>query len=162
MQLGFGLPVAGVWATPDALVAVARRAEALGYAGAWAFQRLLYPAAPRNAYYGAPGAAWPEAFRSVLDPIVALTYAASATTRIRVGVSVLIQPFYAPPVLARQLASLDVVSRGRLTVGLGIGWSLDECDAVGAPSDRRGARATEFIRCLQALCKCAGSPKFNT
>jgi len=55
MQLGFGLPTAGAWATPEALVAVARRAEALGYRALWTFQRLFYPVAPREEYYGAPG-----------------------------------------------------------------------------------------------------------
>jgi alkanesulfonate monooxygenase SsuD/methylene tetrahydromethanopterin reductase-like flavin-dependent oxidoreductase (luciferase family) len=101
-------------------VTVARRAEALGYASVWNFQRLLYPVAPRNEYYGSPGA-WPEAFRSTLDPIVALTWAAAHTRTIRLGVSVLVMPFYQPIVLAKQLATLDVMAAGRLEVGLGIG-----------------------------------------
>jgi probable F420-dependent oxidoreductase len=113
------------------------------------FQRLFYPATPRNEYYGAPGP-WPEAFRSVLDPVVALTWAAAHTQRIRLGVSVLVMPFYQPLVLAKQLATLDVMAAGRLDVGVGIGWSLDEFEATGAPMDRRGARADEFIRVLTA------------
>jgi probable F420-dependent oxidoreductase len=129
---------------------VARRAEELGYASAWVFQRLLYPVAPRNEYYGSPGP-WPEAFRSALDPIVALTWAAAHTRRIRLGVSVLIMPFYQPVVLAKQLATLDVVAAGRLDVGVGIGWSLDEFEAAAVPSDRRGARADEFLAALSAV-----------
>jgi probable F420-dependent oxidoreductase len=113
------------------------------------FQRLFYPVAPRNEYYGAPGP-WPEAFRSALDPVVALTWAAAHTRTIRLGVSVLIMPFYQPLVLAKQLATLDLMSGGRLDVGLGIGWSLDEFEAAGVPLDRRGARADEFLRVLSA------------
>jgi probable F420-dependent oxidoreductase len=141
--------VAGTWATPDAVATVARHAEELGYASAWVFQRLLYPVAPRNEYYGSPGA-WPEAFRSALDPIVALAWAAAHTRTVRLGVSVLIMPFYQPIVLAKQLATLDVMAAGRLDVGVGIGWSLDEFEAAGVSAERRGARADEFIRVLTA------------
>lgn len=150
MRLGFALPIAGEWATPENLVRVARHGEALGYASLWVFQRLLYPAAPREEYYGAPGGPWPPAFQSVLDPVVALSFAAAHTERIRLGTSVLIVPFYSPVVLAKQLASLDVVSRGRLDVGLGLGWSRDEYTAAGAAWGERGARADEFIACLKA------------
>ena len=113
------------------------------------FQRLFYPVAPRNEYYGAPGP-WPEAFRSAFDPVVALSWAAAHTRTIRLGVSVLIMPFYQPLVLAKQLATLDVMSGGRLDVGVGIGWSLDEFEATGVPADRRGARADEFLKVLRA------------
>src|SRR5262249_57143258 len=65
--------------------------------------------------------------------------------------SVLIMPYYTPILLAKQLATLDVVSGGRLDVGLGIGWSEDEYDAVGVPFRRRGRRADEFLRCLKAI-----------
>ncbi|MBI2217129.1 MAG: LLM class F420-dependent oxidoreductase [Candidatus Rokubacteria bacterium] len=150
MHLGFGLPTAGAWATPDSVVTIARRAEALGYRSVWAFQRLLYPVAPQNLYYGAPGAAWPDAFRSVLDPLVALSFVAAATERVRLGASVLLMPFYSPVLLARMLASIDIVSRGRLDVGVGTGWSLDELQAVGVPPDERGPRADEFLECLKA------------
>jgi len=128
---------------------VARRAEELGYASAWVFQRLFYPVAPRNEYYGSPGA-WPEAFRSALDPVVALAWAAAHTRTLRLGVSVLVMPFYQPLVLAKQLATLDVVASGRLDVGVGIGWSVDEFEAAGVPADRRGARADEFLKVLTA------------
>ncbi len=130
---------------------MARRAEALGYDSVWVFQRLLYAKRPRNEYYGAPGRAWPEAFKSVLDPLVALTFAAAVTERVRLGVSVLLMPFYAPVVLAKALATLDVLSRGRLDVGLGLGWSEDEYEAVGASPRRRGARADEFLKVLKAV-----------
>jgi probable F420-dependent oxidoreductase len=151
MDLGFGLPVAGDWATPDALVTVARRAEALGYRAVWTFQRLFYPVAPREEYYGAPGGPWPAAFASVMDPLAVLAFVAAATRTVRLGVSVLVMPLYQPIVLAKQLATLDVLSAGRLDVGLGLGWSSDEWEAAGTSMDRRGARADEFLRCLKAV-----------
>lgn len=151
MKLGFGLPVGGVWATPDKLLRIARHAESLGYSSLWAFQRLLYPVAPTNHYYGAPAAVWPEPFKSVLDPLVILTHIAAHTKTIRLGTSVLVMAFYSPVVLGKQLATLDVVSEGRLSVGLGIGWSVDEYEAAGVPFKHRGERADEFIQCLNAL-----------
>jgi probable F420-dependent oxidoreductase len=150
IELGFGLPIAGAWATPDALVAVARRAEALGYRGLWTFQRLFYPSAPRDEYYGAPGPTWPAPFASVMDPLTVLAFVAAHTRTIRLGVSVLILPLYQPLVLAKALATLDVLCGGRLDVGLGLGWSRDEYEAAGVPWSRRGARSEEFIRCLKA------------
>ncbi len=151
MKLGFSLPTAGAWATPDNQVRIAQQAEALGYHSLWVFQRLLYALKPKNDYPPAPGPAWPKPFERVVDPIVTLAYVAGATRRIRLGTSVLIMPFYAPIMLAKQLATLDVVSGGRLDVGLGIGWSRDEYDAVGVPFERRGQRADEFLRCLKTI-----------
>jgi probable F420-dependent oxidoreductase len=151
MKLGFGLPTGGAWATPDAVETVARGAEALGFSSLWTFQRLLYALEPRNEYYGAPGGVWPDFFKRTLDPVVVLTLAAACTRTIRIGVSVLIVPFYQPIVLAKQLATLDYVSRGRLDVGVGTGWSVDEFEAVGARMSERGARADEFIRCLKTV-----------
>lgn len=151
MKLGFSLPTAGTWATPENQVRVAQRAEALGYSSLWVFQRLLYALAPRNDYPPVPGPTWPRPFESVVDPIVTLAYIAAATRRIRLGTSVLIMPFYTPVLLGKQLATLDLVSGGRLDVGLGIGWSMDEYEAVGVPYRQRGPRGDEFIRCLKAV-----------
>ncbi len=151
MKLGFLLPAAGEWATPENQIRVARQAEALGYHSLWVFQRLLYPLEPKNEYPPMPGQVWPRPFERVFDPIVTLAYVAAATTRIRLGTSVLIMPFYAPVVLAKQLATLDVLSGGRLNVGLGIGWSEDEYEAVGVPFRQRGRRADEFLRCLDMI-----------
>jgi alkanesulfonate monooxygenase SsuD/methylene tetrahydromethanopterin reductase-like flavin-dependent oxidoreductase (luciferase family) len=77
--------------------------------------------------------------------------AATVTDRIRLGTSVLVAPWYPPVVLARALASVDVASAGRLTVGLGVGWSLDEYDAVGAPMQQRGRRLDESLELLNSL-----------
>ncbi len=151
MKLGFSLPIAGAWATPENQVLVAREAEKLGYHSLWTLQRLLYALEPQNEYPAMPGPRWPEFMQSVVDPIVTLAYVASQTTRIRLGISVLVMPNYAPVVLAKQLATLDRLSGGRLDVGLGLGWSRDEYEAVGVPYSQRGKRGDEFIRCLKAI-----------
>jgi probable F420-dependent oxidoreductase len=151
MRLGFGLPVAGGWATPENMVAVAREAESLGYQSLWTVQRILYPRAPRNEYAGSPGGPWPAYFESVADGLVALGYVAAATSRIRLGTAVVNLPYYSPVLLAKQLATLDVVSGGRLTVGAGLGWSEDEYAAAGVPFRRRGRRMDECLRCLRLV-----------
>ena len=139
--LGFGLPVAGSWATPDTLRRVARRAEELGYASLWTFQRVLHPV----------DAELDPAHRAVLDPVVALAQAAAHTDRIGLGTATVCAPFTAPALLAKAMTSLDVLSGGRLTVGLGSGWLPQEYVAAGVPFERRGARMEEYLRCLQAL-----------
>ena len=151
MKLGFSLPMAGAWATPENQVLVARRAEAAGYHSLWVFQRLLYAITPRNDYPPLPGQPWPQSFESVMDPIVSLAYVAGVTSRIRLGTSVLIMPYYTPVMLAKQMATLDRVSGGRLDLGLGLGWSMDEYEAVGVPYRQRGKRADEFLRCLKTI-----------
>jgi probable F420-dependent oxidoreductase len=140
-RLGFGLPVSGSWASPDNLVSIARRAEQLGYHSVWAFQRLLHPATGD----------WGPMYRSVLDPIVSLAYVAAATEQVRLGLAVVNAPFYSPILLAKQLSTLDVLSRGRVDTGLGLGWAEQEFEAVGVPQARRGARLTEFVGCLKAI-----------
>ncbi len=141
LRLGFGLPVSGSWATRANMVSIAVRAEELGYASLWTFQRLLHPAQGD----------WGAMYRSVHDPVVALAHVAAVTGRIRLGLAVVNAPFYAPIVLAKQLSTLDEVSAGRLDVGLGLGWSREEFRAAGVPYQRRGARFEEFLRCLQAI-----------
>jgi len=141
LRIGFGLPVSGSWATAANMVAVARRAEELGYDSLWVFQRLLHPATGD----------WGPMYRSVHDPVVALAYVAAHTERIRLGIAILNAPFHAPIVLAKQIVTLDEVSAGRLDVGLGLGWAPAEFAAVGVPFERRGAQMEEFVPCLRAI-----------
>lgn len=143
--MGFGLPVSGAWATPANVREIATAAERLGYATLWSFQRLTVPVDDA----GTPQL--PPAYASVLDPVVPLAFAAAVTDRIALGTAIVNMPFQAPAVLAKQLASLDVLSGGRLVAGLGIGWQEDEFDAVGVPFARRGDRAEEYLSCLEAL-----------
>jgi len=141
MQMGFGLPVSGSWATPPSIVEIARAAERLGYSSLWTFQRLLFPATDPI----------PMPYRSVHDPLVLTAYAAAVTESARLGIAIVNMPYYSPILLAKMLTSLDIVSGGRLDAGLGLGWNADEFAAVGTPMDRRGARAEEFLRCLHAI-----------
>ncbi|CAN5586682.1 TIGR03619 family F420-dependent LLM class oxidoreductase [soil metagenome] len=144
MKMGFAVPQSGSWATPDNQAEVARTAEALGYHEVWTFQRLLYAAESSDPR-------WSPVYRSVHDPLITLSYVAAHTTRVRLGVAVLNLPWYAPLVLAKQLTTLDVVSGGRLDVGLGLGWAAEEYAAAGVAMAGRGRRADEFIACLQAV-----------
>ncbi|MQA09713.1 MAG: LLM class flavin-dependent oxidoreductase [Pseudonocardiaceae bacterium] len=150
MRIGVGLPVCGAWASPENQLAVAIRAEELGYTSLWTLQRLLYAKNPRDEYYGAPGAQWPPYFVSVADPLVTAAYIAGHTREIDLGLAVLNAPFTNPVLLAKQLTTLDRVASGRLVVGLGLGWSRDEYAATGARWRGRGARFDEFLRCLVA------------
>jgi probable F420-dependent oxidoreductase len=151
MKLGCALPTLGPLAGPDALTLAAQRAEALGYHSAWVADRLLAPVAPRSPYPATPDGVLPDYFKRSMDPVEALTFAAAHTRRITLGTSVLNMPFYNPVVLARRLATLDVLSGGRLRVGLGQAWSVDELEAVGADPKARAERADEFIQVLKTL-----------
>jgi probable F420-dependent oxidoreductase len=141
VRVGFGLPVSGSWATGENVVALARRAEELGYASLWAFQRLLAPAD------GSIG----SQYASVLDPVAVLGAAAGVTTRPELGVAIANLPFSSPALTAKQFASLDVLAGGRVALGLGLGWLPGEFEASGVPFERRGARAEEYLHCLRAL-----------
>lgn len=141
MELSIALPTSGSWATPENITAVARAAERAGCRGIWTFQRLLYPL----------GSGMPAVYRSVLDPLVCLGFAAAATERVRLGVAVVNGPFYAPAVLAKLFSTVDVLSGGRLDAGIGLGWHPAEYAAVGVPMEQRGRRLDEFLDCLRAL-----------
>jgi probable F420-dependent oxidoreductase len=141
MRIGFGLPVSGAWATPQHIARFAARAEQAGYASLWTFQRLLVP----------EGSAMEPVYHSVLDPIGALAFAAAATNRIRLGVAVINAPYISPGYLAKQATTVDVLSSGRLDLGIGLGWMPEEFALTGASMDRRGARTTEYVRVLRVL-----------
>ncbi|MBI4336362.1 MAG: LLM class F420-dependent oxidoreductase [Chloroflexi bacterium] len=151
MRIGTFLPQIGPAANPKTILEAAKRAEALGYDSVWVTERLLYPLEPQTRYLGTPDGSLPEAYKRVFDPLETLTFVAAHTTRIAVGTSVLDIPYYNPVMLARRLTTLDVFSEGRLRVGLGLGWSKDEYDAVGATPRQRGRRADEFLRVLKAI-----------
>jgi probable F420-dependent oxidoreductase len=141
MRVGFGLPVSGAWGTPQHIARFAARAEQAGYASLWTFQRLLVP----------EGSAMEPVYHSVLDPIGALAYAAAVTSRCRLGVAVLNAPYVSPGYLAKQATTVDVLSSGRLDLGIGLGWMPEEFALTGAPMQRRGARTAEYVRVLRVL-----------
>ena len=133
----------------DDVARFAATAEQLGADSLWVGDRLLAAVHPTVGYAG--GDTIPEQFRTNLDPFIALTVAATATSRVRLGSSVFVAPWYPPVQLARQLTSIDVISHGRLLPGFGIGWSPDEYQAAGAPFARRGAQLDELLDVLDAL-----------
>jgi probable F420-dependent oxidoreductase len=130
---------------------IAREAEALGYDSLWVLDRLLYPVSPRTPYGASRDGSLPPVYKRTLDPFGTLTFAAACTSRIGLGTSVLNLPFYNPVLLARQLTSIDVLSGGRLIVGLGTGWSQDEYEAAGSDWKSRGARTSEAIDLLRKM-----------
>jgi len=141
MLISCGCPVSGVWAEPLSLTGFAMRAEELGYHGLWSFQRLLAGDDQDLA----------PVYRSVLDPLLALTYAAARTTQIRLGVAVINLPYLSPTYLAKQASTLDVLSGGRFDLGLGTGWSEVEFVATGSDPHPRGRRTEEYLRVLRTL-----------
>ena len=151
MKIGFALPNIGPVATAEAVSKVAQRAEALGYDSLWTIERLLWPVKPQSPYPGTPDGSLPEPYKHALDPLDTLTFAAAQTRKIALGTSVLDIPYPNPVTLARRLTTLDVLSGGRVRLGLGLGWSKDEMEATGADIKKRGAMADEFLQALKAI-----------
>ncbi|HEX3783754.1 MAG TPA: TIGR03619 family F420-dependent LLM class oxidoreductase [Pseudonocardiaceae bacterium] len=141
MKIGFGAPVSGAWASAANLARFAEQAEELGYDSLWTFQRLLVGTDQDLA----------PVYQSVLDPLIALSFAAARTSRIRLGVAVLNLPFVSPAYLAKQAATLDLLSGGRLDLGLGSGWSAAEFTATGSSGARRVTRTVEYLKVLRTL-----------
>ncbi|MGN9838456.1 TIGR03619 family F420-dependent LLM class oxidoreductase [Nonomuraea sp. H19] len=150
MDIGLAVPQFGRFATLTSVLAVARGAEDMGFAGLWAGDRLLTPLQPKDRYPGGDGT-MPEAHRVFLDPFAVLSVAASATSTVRLGTSALNACWYPPPVLARSLTTIDHLSGGRLVAGLGLGWSSDEYAAVGVPWKGRAKRYDATLDALEAI-----------
>jgi len=151
VKVGISLPQLGSQASPENLVKVARHAEELGYDSVWVLERLLWPLSPREPYPASPDGSLPEAYQNVFDPIGTLAFVAAHTHKVQLGTSVLVLPYHTPIQLARQIATLDVLSGGRALIGLGVGWSRDEFEAVGVPFERRGARSDEILEAMIEL-----------
>ena len=144
MELGLFSINMGVCSEPAALAAVARHAEAAGVESVWAGEHVVLPdpqvpPSPMNPQDPA------------LDPVLALTWAAAATSTIRLATGIVILPQRNPVVLAKQLASLDVLSGGRLTFGVGVGYLEPEFRAIGANFEDRGAVTDEFLDAIGHL-----------
>jgi probable F420-dependent oxidoreductase len=134
MRVGMHLPQFGRAAIAGAVEQAAPLAEELGFDDVWVSDHLVVP---KDQPYPSP---------YLYDPLIALTFAAATTSAVGLGTSVLVGPQYPSPLaLANSLATLDNMSRGRLTVGVGIGWSAAEYEALHAPFDHRGARLDEII-----------------
>lgn len=129
---------------PDAAARLARAAEAAGLESLWVADHVVLPDPPVAGRPMAPD-------MRLLDPIVSLGYLAAHTTRIRLATGVLILPQRQAVVLAKQLASLDVLSNGRLIIGVGVGWCEPEMRAVGVPFAERGRIADEYLAAMRAV-----------
>lgn len=138
-RVGIHLPQYGKVADPDAISAAARRAEELGFADLWASDHVIHPAAQD----------YPSPY--LYDPLLTLAWAGAVTTTVGLGTSVLVVPMHEPVSLANQLASLDSLSGGRLTVAVGVGWSEAEYAALGASFSDRGARLDEALEMFRVL-----------
>jgi probable F420-dependent oxidoreductase len=131
-------------AEPAAAAEVARLAERLGYDSLWAGEHIVVPS-PRVD----PSPMDPE--EPILDPLVALAHVAGHTERILLGTGVIILPQRNPLVLAKQIASVDVLSGGRLIVGIGVGYLEPEMTAIGVPMKGRGSRSDEYLAAMRSL-----------
>jgi len=140
MLLGIHLPHIGRKAGPAAIRRAAEQAEALGFADVWTSEHIIVP----------KGAAYPPS-PSFYDPVLTLTWAAAYTTRVRLGTSVLVLPMRHPLPLAKELATLQNLSEGRLILGAGVGWMEAEFAALGAPFHERGRRMDEGIALMRAV-----------
>lgn len=139
MKFGIHIPQIGRKASADAVSTAARQAEELGFDSIWVNDHLAIPA----------DAPYPPS-SSFYEPLITLTWAAAATSRVCLGTSVLVLPLRLPVHLAKELATLDLLSGGRLILGAGVGWLEGEFDALGVPFGDRGARSDDIIAILRA------------
>jgi probable F420-dependent oxidoreductase len=140
MQFGLSLPHFRQVASPAAIRRVAQCAEQLGFDGIWVSDHIVIP---HSAV---------DRFGSMFyEPLTVLGFAAACTSRIRLGTTVIILPYRNPLVTAKVLATLDVLSGGRVTAGMAVGWTEDEFKALGVPFQERGALSDEYIAAFKAL-----------
>jgi probable F420-dependent oxidoreductase len=151
VKLGYFVPQMGPAAGPDAITAVARRAEEVGYDSVWVTERTLLPLNPSVPYPATPDGSLPDIYKTVLDPLTTLVWAAAHTSSVHLGTSVLNVPWYNATLLARELTTIDILSGGRLRVGFGMGWSTDEYRAAGTEWRTRARKADETIEALKAI-----------
>ncbi len=154
LEFGFSLPGRGPLARPDVVLKIALKAEALRYASVFVTDHVVLPvSAARSVYPYAPTGQFPGgAQQDYLEPMAMLAWLARATTRIRLGTSVLVIPYRHPLVAGKMLATIDVLSGGRVILGAGTGWLHEEFDALGTPPfAERGAVTDEYLRVMR-LC----------
>jgi probable F420-dependent oxidoreductase len=153
MQYGFTLPGRGPLATPDTLVAIAKHGEALGYHTVSFGDHIVVPRHITSPYpYTADGAFPGTASGVAMEQLTILAFLAGQTQAIRLVTSVIIVPHRNPLVAAKALATLDVLSKGRLIVGVGVGWMREEFAALGLPPfAERGAVTDEYLRAYKEL-----------
>ena len=153
MKIGFFAIGLANLARPELLATAARTAERVGFDTLWTGEHIVFFDEIRSKYPYARSSTAPPVpgDTSILNPFVALAYAAAVTSRIRLATGVCLIPEYNPLLLAKLAASLDFVSGGRFLFGTGLGWLEEEFQALGIPWARRGARGTETVAAMRRL-----------
>ena len=142
---------AGPYLAPGFLGRFAKAAEDLGYESLWTFEHVVVPKDYESVYpYSPTGKLALVHSSAFVDPLIAIAWAASVTERLKFGTGVNIVTQVNPLYLAKQAASIDFLSGGRLLLGLGVGWLREEFDALGVPFDRRGERADAYLDAMRA------------
>jgi probable F420-dependent oxidoreductase len=152
MKFGIEFANAGPFASPDLLAILARKSEEVGIESLWTVEHVVVPVGYESTYpYSRRGRMPGGEQVPIPDPLLPLAYAAALTERIRLATGVLILPQRHPAYVAKEIATLDVLSNGRAILGVGIGWMEEEFDAVGVPFAERAARTEESLRAIQSL-----------
>jgi probable F420-dependent oxidoreductase len=150
----FGIIFANVGpaVAPDYAAELGRIVEDSGFDSVWTVEHVVVPAGYESAYPYSPTGRMPGPEESPIpDPLIWLAYVAAHTSRLKLATGVLILPQRNPVVLAKEVATLDVLSRGRAILGVGVGWLEEEFDAIGVPFADRGARTDDHVHALRAL-----------
>ena len=149
----FGLAFASSIGTdPDSALELSRRAEALGFESVWGGEHVLVPKRISSPYpYTEDGEMPGEPETAIPDPLIWLAYVAAAAPTVQLGTCILILPQRNPLILAKELATLDHLSGGRVQLGIGVGWMEEEFNSLGIPWARRGARSDEYVAAMRAL-----------
>ena len=151
MRIGAKLPSSGPLPGRVGIPAMAQRIEAAGFASMWVSDHVLMPERIDSHYpFAADGVARWGLDDPWYDAIVAMSMAVAVTTHVEIGVAVLVLPLRHPVILAKEVASLDALSGGRIALGVGAGWLAEEFDALNVPYDSRGARMDEWVALLRA------------
>ena len=151
MKYGFYLPTRGPSATPDALAAMVNRAEALGFHEVMIADHIVFPVEIDSKYPYTVTGAFPG-HGDALEQMTLMSFIAAKTERLRLVTSVMVVPYRNPVATAKMLATIDILSQGRVTVGVGVGWMREEFEALhSADFDRRGAVTNEYIEIFKKL-----------
>jgi probable F420-dependent oxidoreductase len=151
----FGLMSANLMGNVEgaAVGELARAAEEVGFHSIWAVEHAVVPLEYASTYpYDDGGRLFKGASQlDISDPLIWLAFAAAVTTKIRLATGILILPQRNPLIAAKEIASLDRLSNGRIDLGIGVGWLREEFDALGVPFEKRGARTDEYLRAIRVL-----------
>jgi len=159
MKFGLMYANAGPFAFPEMLTHLAQTAERVGIESMWTVEHVVIPVGYGSTYPYDPSGKIPAPDQMPLpDPFVALAYAAAVTKTIKVATGIVILPQRHPLYVAKELATLDVLSNGRVIFGIGVGWLEEEFQALGIPFSERAARTAEAVRAIRSLWKDEAEP----